>query len=274
MASSRKFFPDGLNLAVLIVFSAVVAWIVAIPTDAAPFYYAGKYPLSPYGIPGFYSPIYIAWLFYPLSSLSQESACRIASFVAYIAYGIVFWFLTGRKLLNTVILLLSAFPFFSAYYGNLEWMPVIGVLVPDWIAIWLFAVKPQIGFVAIALLIYWRMRDRGLLSAAILVAPLAAVLLLSVSLGWMHNTPLGSSWNISLWPIGIPVGLLLVAFAMKNKSRALGLAAGPFLSPYVGPMSWVAIYPAIARNIWLCLAVNAISWIVVITWRLTLLQNS
>lgn len=56
-------------------------------------------------------------------------------------------------------------------------------------------------------------------------------------------------WNFSLWPYGIPVGLLMIYLSFKKKDAGYGLIASPLLFPYVNGPSYIGLL-AVAAAKW------------------------
>lgn len=99
---------------------------------------------------------------------------------------------------------------------------------------------------------------------------LSTVGLSLVLFGWWPANLLNAtsvSWNASLWPYTLPVGLALLVAALRQRQRLYALAAGPCFAPYLAFHSWVAALAALAPRtgelvaavigLWLMLALQA-----------------
>jgi hypothetical protein len=185
----------------------------------------------------------------------------------------------GRlPILSLLLLLTSAPAIYLIINANIDFLPALGLLAaahlsPAW-ALPLLLTKPHTG--ALAAVAWLRKawdtgRWRGVVRFA---APTVLVLVLSfVVWGWwpgdlwrsMHENHLvGSWWNVSLFPWGIPLGLYLLWRTWRNEDELAGLAATLALSPYFAMYSLatlLALWIPRQRNIWLVVAAWALSWL-------------
>ena len=58
----------------------------------------------------------------------------------------------------------------------------------------------------------------------------------------------GSTWNSSLWPWALPIGLVLTFASIRERRKDFGMAASPFLSPYLAYHSWVSVLVGLMTN--------------------------
>jgi hypothetical protein len=88
----------------------------------------------------------------------------------------------------------------------------------------------------------------------------------------MHENHLvGSWWNVSLFPWGIPLGLYLLWRTWRNGDELAGAAATLALSPYFAMYSLaplLALWIPRQRNIWLVVAAWVLSWVGYVIFRL------
>lgn len=262
-----SFIP--LPVAAALMCSVVIALAARDLRDFDYLYYGGlalRVGESPYIVPGFYSPLHILIYFSPLSLLPLDLAFRINALVCLSAFTFAFWRISKGETQTFILLMLSPFPIFTAYFGNVEWLIVLAVVVDPAIGVLLALVKPQIGFVlaAVLWLEVWRANKPR---AAILAIGVVSVYAVSVFTGMRWGVLSGQVWNISPWPYLVPAGAFLCVRALVKRSRLSALAAAPLLSPYLGtPASWVGLLPLLsARRRTLILAVIA-SWLLVFYW--------
>lgn len=170
-----------------------------------------------------------------------------------------------------VITLTSALAFDSAIELNLEWIVVLGLLLPrEWSGPFLL-VKPQ------AALGYWfgfKWRD---LVYGTLVTLLVMVVSFVLWPGWplamwekiqiytLANS--GVKVNISLtkgltaW-VSYPLGAVLAYFAVRRKDVVLGILAWQFFVPYATLYGYLLVLALVAsRWWWAALLVSAALWI-------------
>lgn len=127
----------------------------------------------------------------------------------------------------------SPFFFDLARTNNIEWIPLSGLLLPHAFGIPLLLIKPQ----AMAGIILIWIKKEGFR----ILIPSAIVFVLSLliwgSWFWKMGLPDNVSWNFSMWPIGIPLGLYMLYRAFKEDNELIAAAATPFLVPYIAPYS-------------------------------------
>lgn len=181
-----------------------------------------------------------------------------------------FYLLTQRRIGMTLLLMCSPLPLWSAWYGNIEALVLLGAALTPTIGIWLVLVKPQIGLVMALLFLVQRWDETKSIGAvARLALPVGVALFVSLMLGMLHTTPVNEVWNISIWPIGLIIGIPATLIALYYRANDAALFAGPFVSPYLGgPASFVGALPLLARRWQWAVAGVIASWGVLIVWRM------
>jgi len=146
----------------------------------------------------------------------------------------------------------------------------LGFVLPPQLGLFFVAVKPQTGF---AVAIFWFIdvwRTRGWRKTFETFAPVTAALLLSFLLfglwpfGFRGVLGIAESFNASLWPWSIPVGLALVAAAIFKREIKYAMPASPCLSPYVLFHSWSSALIALSANDVAMIAISTALWLLVI----------
>jgi hypothetical protein len=154
--------------------------------------------------------------------------------------------------------------------ANIEWIPLLGFVLPPQLGLFFIAVKPQTGF---AVAIFWLIeawRRGGWRKTLETFAPVTAALLLSFLFfglwPFRFSGVLGiaESFNVSLWPWSIPVGLALMAAAFYKREIKYAMPASPCLSPYVLFHSWTSALIALSANNAIMVGVSAVLWLLVI----------
>lgn len=232
---------------------------------------------SPYTVPIYYAA---PWAVFPLIpfALMPYVIGRICIFViglsafAYIAYRM------GAKPL-TMALFIFSFPVISdLYHGNIEWMPMLGFVLPPQIGLIFVLIKPQIG---IGVTIYWLVdawQAGGIKQVIKTFSPVTLVFLASFAaygfwplrffetLALVDHTKatLGFNYNSSLFPYGIIIGLFLLHRTITRKDKRAGIAAGPFFSPYTVMATYGAPLVTLIDKPWFFIIAWAITWIPVL----------
>ncbi len=247
-----------------------LALAVPYTVDFQAFYDASRALLSgqnPYSVERFLNPLHVAILFVPLAILPFGVAYRLQAGLAFVCYVVAMWRLLGRRWDLTWLSLLAPFAWLIAFYGNIDWMVLLGATLPPPIGLWLVLTKPQEGLVVAAILILEEWRLQGLKRALLMTGPVALMMGLSWQLGMAQTGVVAQPWNLSAWPYGLMIGVPVAVFALLRQDRKVGLLASPFLSPYVSALNWSVALPAFMRNRhWAGVAV-ILSWILVLVWR-------
>jgi hypothetical protein len=158
--------------------------------------------------------------------------------------------------------------------ASIDWMPLVGFVLPPRYGLFLVLIKPQVGFTVALFWLVEAWRDGGLRRVVWVFWPVTVVMLLSFALfglwPFRFDRLVDLWWNASLWPMSIPVGLGLMAAAFRTRKINFAMGAAPCLSPYVLFHSWsgalAAILPLQAETV----AAVAGLWILVILRALDL----
>lgn len=196
---------------------------------------------SPYNIGGFYNPPWVMALFMPLALLPERIGGGFIVIASLVAYAYIANRLGAGKL-ATIALLLSMPVVFDMHATNINWLVALGFVMPPQIGLFFVLAKPQVG-AAVAL--FWLVeayRDGGIHKVITTFAPVGIALALSVAIFgpfWSgSDSVIDAGWNASIWPAGIPIGLVLLWKSIKLREMRYAMVASPFLSPYVAGHSW------------------------------------
>jgi hypothetical protein len=228
---------------------------------------------SPYSVEIFYAA---PWAVIPLIpfALLPPKLGNIGIFLlglsafAYVAYKL------KADPRSMTIFLLSASVVGCLVYGNIEWMPLLGFVLPAPIGLIFAVIKPQVG---IGLVVYWFvhiLRTKGIWEVIKTFTPLGIVTLLSF---WMYGFwPLlfqktmeqsqtsALDYNTSLWPQGVFVGIWLLYKAIQKQKPGMALASSPFFSPYALQFTWVSVLAGLIGSPLELLLVSLGLWIPVV----------
>lgn len=195
---------------------------------------------TPYAGP-YYNPPWVLLLLAPLSLLPPAWAAAALLVIALAAFGVAAARI-GMSRLAIAVFLINPFLFVVARQGNIDWLVALGAVLPPQIGIFLIAAKPQAG---LAIGLFWlveALRQGGIRQALKVFAPVGAITLLSFVIFGLWIIPpvwvVTNALNYSLWPASIPIGLALLAAAIRARDVRRAITASPFLSPYVLTMTW------------------------------------
>lgn len=206
---------------------------------------------SPYTADGFYNPVWALFPLIPFALLPEEIG-RV--FLAVVALGSLAY--TAKRLgaspISLIALLLSPLVLHEVLNGNIDWLVALGVVMPPWLGLFFVVVKPQIG---VAIVIFWLFstwKEGGIRKTVVTFIPVTIAFGISLILyGWwplLATQAIDKSWNSSLWPVSIPMGLALLVTAIRKNDIRYAMGASPCLSPYLVFHSWVIALLSIASS--------------------------
>jgi hypothetical protein len=172
---------------------------------------------------------------------------------------------------SMIIFLTSAPVIGCLLNGNIEWLPLLGIILPAPVGLIFAVTKPQVG---IGIVVYWFIhiyRTKGLLSVVKTFTPVTLLTLVSF---WMYgfwilgfqrtleqSAVSSYAYNVSVWPYGIFAGLWLLYKSIQKEKPRTAMAASPFLSPYALQYTWVAVLTGVIHAPLELLAVSIGLWI-------------
>jgi hypothetical protein len=224
---------------------------------------------SPYTVDIFFAA---PWTVIPLIpfALLPEHIGRAAIFTL----GLITFSVTAIKLgakKGTLAAFLFSPPVIHCLYNsNIEWIPILGFILPPQIGLFFVAVKPQIG---LGVTLFWLVeawRKGGARETIRVFGPFTAIILLSFlifgfwPLRFQQTLAITQEYNASFWPLGIPMGIFLLVKAIRSRKPNAAMAAGPFFSPYVLLHAYSGALVALAPSAIEMAAVSAGLWIAVL----------
>jgi len=206
---------------------------------------------SPYNVPGFFNPPWTALVLIPFAVFPEQVGRVLLILIGFVAYAFVAHKLGANKW-AIIALLLSPPVMHNTLNGNIDWLAMLGVILPPQIGLFFITMKPQIG---VAIVLFWLVeawRDGGWRETLRVFAPITVTALLSFVLYgfWPLRAQVEVDlwWNASLWPMSIPVGLVLLVTALRKRNIFYSMGASPCFSPYILLHSWVVALYAIIRS--------------------------
>lgn len=209
-------------------------------------------------------------------ALLPEDIGRSLWFVVSIAmFAFIIYRLGGRPV-AVLAFLLSAPVANCIQVGNIEWLVLLGFILPPQIGLIFLAMKPQSAFVAILYYIVEAWHKGGIRQVLVIIWPTALIGLLSLAVYGLW--PLKATqvfdvtgpFNISMWPKGIPIGLLLAYQAFRKRRQEPAMMASPFLSPHTVLHNWSGAILAFATSTAEMVTLSIGSWIFWIIYRLSI----
>lgn len=154
----------------------------------------------------------------------------------------------GSRGLGLAAFMLSPPVLHGLLNANVDWMVLLGAVIPIQWGLLLLSVKPQVGAIAGLYLLYQHWKEHGWRGVLQAITPgiILTVLFMFVYGLWFMEIAKDSAWalnvrNDTLWPYSIPFGLGAVYLAWKRKDVTWAIAAGPLLFPYSSFHSYVAL---------------------------------
>ena len=201
----------------------------------------------------------------PIALLPVKIGRAVLVMVSLISLGYVA-FRMGARPLAIGLLLVSPPVVHGLLTGNVDWLAVLGFIMPPQIGLFFTAIKPQVG---VAVGVFWLVeawRQGGWRSVLKTFGPFTAVLLVSMLLYGAWPLRFGQQAGLqsaSLWPMSIPVGLGLLAAALQKRKIKFAMAASPCLSPYLMMHSWVVALLAVSESLPVTAAAVVGFWILI-----------
>jgi hypothetical protein len=225
---------------------------------------------SPYTVEGFFNPPWTLIPLIPFALLPENVGRTLLIFV-----GLAAFFYVGKRLGGSktaiLALLLSPPVLHGMLNGNIDWLALLGVVLPPQLGLFFLSMKPQIGA---AIAFFWFIeawREGGWRQTGRVFTPILLAFILSILLygAWplRAKVEVGLWWNASLWPMSLPLGMVLLVTAIRKRQLAYAMGASPCFAPYILLHSWVvAIFAIIQSTPETVAAVVGLWVLVVLRW--------
>jgi len=240
-------------LVLALILLGVVGWVIPGGADwyevvrpAARLFLAGR---SPYSQPLWYAPVWGLIPFLPLALLPPLPGRAVLFIMSLSAYAYCVYKLKAGPL-GLIAFLLSPPIVVALWLNSLDWLPLLGFVLPPPIGLFFVSLKPQLG---IGVAAYWFVEAcrKGWREVVRVFGPVSVALAVQLAVYgvepfWEARRLVTMEHNVSLWPALLPVGLTLVVAAWRKREIRYAFAAGPCLSPYVMITSWAAVLVALS----------------------------
>jgi len=218
---------------------------------------------SPYCGTAYYNAPWLLLPLLPFALLPYPLGRFLFFLVSLAGFAYIARRLTSNPL--SIVLFLSSVPvFFCLHQGNIDWIPMLAFVTPAPFALIFAAIKPQIG-AGIAL--YWLFDSWRQGGPRLVIRNFLPVsLLLIASFVFYGLWPLSfsseavASWNVSLFPYLIPIGILLVFLAIRRRQQQPAMAAGICFAPYFSMLSVSSMLTALLEQPTLMIIAWALLW--------------
>ena len=234
---------------------------------------------SPYNDPAVLAPFAGApWVlipFIPLAYLPENLGRGVLFSIGVFSFAFAA-IRMGARPAALVAFLLSPVVFHCLLNSNLDFLPIVGFILPPQVGLFFMAAKPQMGMVVGAFWFVQSWRSGGWREALRVFGPATGALIISFFVYgiWPENAAKILDWsrhiNASLWPQSIPVGLALAVTAFRLKDMRYAIAASPLLSPYLLFHSWSgALFAVLASpaesiaavvGLWVLVLLRGLGW--------------
>ena len=200
----------------------------------------------------------------PIALLSPALGAAILFVLTYTAYSFVLF----RMKVNPwaiFIFMLNGFTFINAKNADIDFLSILGLIMPPQIGLFFILIKPQIG---IGVAIFWLIESwrKGKFKEVLRVFS-PVIIGYSISfliygfwpinfIGMTHD-----AFNASLWPFGIIIGIFLLFVAIRERKNIFSVSSTPFLSPYVNITSYAVSLIPLTQNIFLLIIGVIFSWL-------------
>ena len=225
---------------------------------------------SPYIGHSAFNPFWTYILLVPFSLLPPVLGHVAIGITCMVVFGFVGYRL-GAKPLPLAMLIFTPQLIFLSRNGGIDWMVVLGFILPPQIGLFFVLIKPQIGIcVAVFWLIEaWRkgkLREVFRVFTPICVGYTVGYAIFGIDAIWRGSQFIGTEypWDATTFPFTIPIGLVLLVFAIRSRDLKFAIPASPFIAPYVAFYSWPASLLSIVSEPWLMAAAWFGMWITTI----------
>jgi hypothetical protein len=225
---------------------------------------------SPYSVKSFYNPPWTLIPLLPLAILPERVGGTIILLGGLLGYFILLHKLKAN-IFTTLIFILSPPILEDLRLGNINWLVMLGYIMPPQIGLFFVLMKPQVGGVMV---LYWLVEawhQGGIKRIIKVFLPISITTVLSLIVFGLWPFKMSHAidvfWNLSLWPYSIPFGLILLVSALKHRKVSHAYMASPFFSPYVALYSYGTVILGLVSSTWETLAAVGGIWLTMLVGK-------
>jgi hypothetical protein len=221
---------------------------------------------SPYTTEIFFAAPWSLLPLIPLSILPMEIGRAVLIVVSLFAYAYVSYSL-GARGISFIAFLISPPVIINLLNGNIDWLPLVGFILPPKWGLFFVLIKPQIG---IGVAVFWVIeawRDGKMASVWRMCWPVTLTTIISFlvfglwPLRFSGSLEIIREYNTSLWPASLPIGLGLMVAALRTRNIRFAMCASPCFSPVVLLHAWGGALVSLSKLRFELLAVVIGLWI-------------
>ncbi len=204
------------------------------------------YGESPYTVEKYYAPPWGLLPLLPLAVLPENIGRGILFALTLVSFAFVAHRL-GAQLPAIVVFLLSPLVLHELLNANIDWLVLLGFVMPPQVGLLFVLIKPQVG---VGLAVFWLInawKNGGYKQVFRISWPLFITSFISIALFgvWplrlLSITSYSQDFNASFWPSSIPIGLALIVAAFRKSEPRYAIASSPCFSPHVLFHSYVGV---------------------------------
>jgi hypothetical protein len=195
--------------------------------------------VNPYQTAGFFNPPWLAWMLSPLGVLTAVDA-HVLWIVLILLLTMRCVYALGGSWLSVVLTVVSPGFLVSIMNGQVDVLVLFGLLTGSWL---LIIIKPQVAGLAI---LYDVIVRRRIDWTAVFVFTATLIIFLAFFTLPQRNV-FHDGVNISLWPWGIPFGVVLFGLSLLRRDKWLAVLATFFCAPYLSGNSLI-VYSAVGTS--------------------------
>lgn len=220
---------------------------------------------SPYDVPGFFNPPWALFPLLPLALLPEPLGRALLFGLSTISLMIIVRRF-GANLWSTVAFMLSLPVMFGLYNGNIDWLAMLGFIMPPPIGMLFVTIKPQIGMAVVIFWLFEAWQQNRWWGVTKTILPTIVVVLISFlvwgfwPLEMLNARADNDAFNTLVWPWSIPLGIFLLIQGLRKHSMPTVIPASLCLSPYAMFHSWAAALLAFSRHPKIMVTVSIATW--------------
>lgn len=219
-----------------------------------------------------WNPPWVLFPLIPFALLPPELGRPLMALIGTLSFALVLrhW---GANTVTQIAFLLSPLILTGLFWGNVEWLVMLGALATPWVGLLLFAVKPQaslgLALWTVVTLVANR-KWRELAKAAIALGMLILLSTLLCGNWWNHSATYltfgARAGNTSLFPGSLVLGVGMIALSVFQRRKEILIASSPCFFPVVTPQVWGLFSVALIGSTPKMVLGSLAMWIVVLLW--------